>query len=837
MDKYCNSTWLQVVEMLESNEKKGLSSNEYEVRKKKYGTNKIELPSGNRLSKNIFSVFKQIHVLIYLAIVILLFILNFNNFKFISLSFLIINIIALMYYNIREDREIGFLEKLNFATATVVRDGIQKIIKAEDILIGDIVIFKKNSLIPADVRIIKSNNIKVDEKNITGEAFFKEKFESKISGSINSLGEMNNILFKGSIIKEGEGEGIVVSIGNSTQLGRLLAMLTYASNRKNTLLKKIQKQWGKYLIYSFFVLILGIITCGALNKDISSLYNGFFIIGSLPIIVVVLLAVNYISKLFLKQQINIMNFSTFDLINDINIMCLDKIGAITQEKMIVKKIFTNNEIDSSKEATYTKNINMTRILDISLLCNNGIYNIEGEKKGELEELAYLEYAANKRIYKSIVDNQNIRLIEIPMDFDKKMITVVNKIKKWYRANSRGNLDSVLDRCTHIMIDGVEKEFTDEEKAKVKAIDIQFSAEGLITEAFAYRNFNYQPSTDENIESNMVFVGIIALENPFKDDLEERVNKIKDSGIIPILFTEENKISAITNAKKARLIYKNEQVVSGIELDTLNSKELKDLLNKIRVFSRINPEIKSQIIALFNKDGYKVSATGENLGDLPSLNLSNVGIAKGEPSFLVKKISDVYIKENYLDGFFKLKEYATNLNINISRAFSGVYTLILTQISILLLSIIMELNQSIDIFNILFINIILSIPISLILLLKNGRFINNKECFFRAILSSIIILTSNYILSDNSQSFISILTISIGSILFSSFNSGISLKKSSIEKKLMMTALLLSIIFLSGIIILKQIIITQNLIIISTIIIIFLIIFEILFNKWQSSLMR
>ncbi|AOR22966.1 cation-transporting P-type ATPase [Clostridium taeniosporum] len=837
MDKYCNNTWIQVVEMLESNAQRGLSSSECEARKNKYGTNKIGLPNGNRLSKNILGVFKQIHILIYFIITILLFIINFNNFKFVVLGFLIINIVALMYYNIRKDKEIGFLEKLNFATATVIRDGVQQIIKVEDILIGDIVVFKKDSLIPADIRIIKANNIKVDEKNITGEGFLKEKFESKISGGINSLSEMNNILFKGSVIKEGSGEGIVISIGNSTQLGRLLAMLTYASNRKNTLLNKVQKQWGKYLLYSFFMLIFGIIAVDLVKKDIGYLYNGFIIIGCLPIILIITLAVKYILQLFLKQDINIINFSTFDLINDINIMCLDKIGGITQEKMIVKKIFTSNEIFFAEDIKYTKDINTTRILDISLLCNNGIYNDEEENKGELEEIAYLEYAAKKKVYKSDLDKQNFRIIEIPMDFDKRMITVVNKIKRWYRANSRGNLDSILDRCTHIMIDGVEKEFTAEEKAKVKNIDIKFSAQGLITQAFAYRNFSYQPSTDENIESNMVFVGIIALENPLKDDIEDRVNKIKNSGIIPILFTEENKISAITTAKKARFIYKNEQVVSGIELDTLNSQELKDLLHKVRVFSRINPEIKSQIIALFNKDGYKISATGETLGDLPSLNLSNVGIAKGQPSLLVKKISDVYIKENYLDGFFKIKDYATKLSHNINRAFKGIYTLVLTQIITLFLSLMSEINQPLDISNILYTNIILSIPISLILLLKNGKNISGKEVVLRSILLSSIIFISTYILKDSSRYFISFLTISLGGIIFASFNSGISLRVSSIERKLMVISIILSIMFLGLIFMLKQIIITNNLMIISAIIIVSLIIFEILFKKWQNSLMR
>lgn len=839
MNKYCNNTWTQVVEILNSNAQTGLNSVDCEARKEKYGTNKIDLPSGNRISRNIINTVKQVHIILYLVITVLLFILESNVYKYIVLGFLIINVIGSMLYNIKRDKEIGFLEKLNFATSIVIRDGREVLLKSEEILIGDIVKFKKGSLIPADIRIIKAIDIKVDEKNITGEDFYKEKFESKISGSINSLGEMKNILFKGSLIKDGEGEGIVISTGNSTQLGKLLAMLTYASNRKHTLLDKIQKKWGNYLLSSFLIFALGILFTGELWKYNSEVEIGLLVITCFPIISIAILAFKIILKQFENQDINIINFSAFDLINNINVMFLDKIGAITKEEMIVNKFFTDGKIIFSKDIDYSKNINVGRIFDISLLCNNSTYNIEENTgEGDLIEIGYLQYAAKKKVYKSILDSKNFRVTEIPMDSDKKMLTILNKMQKGYRANSRGNLDSVLERCTHIMLDGVEKELTDEEKNKIKDMDIKFSAEGLITQAFAYRNFSYQPSTDENIESNMVFVGIVALENPFTDDIEKRVREIKDNGIIPILFTEENKISAITMAKKAKIIYKNDQVVSGIELDSLNSQELIDLVAKVRVFSRINPEIKSQIIALFNKDGYRVVASGETLGDLPSINLSEVGISKGNSPLIVKKVSDIYVKENYLDGFFKVRDFARKFKENLNRAFKGIYSIVFAELMVLLSNIMLGYNQTLDFTDIIFINIFLFIPLGLIFILKeNGQEVKNKQMIGRALLLTLATIFTIYMANDNEKALLSLIVLSIGAILFTAFNNNISIKKNSIERKLLLVSLLAIIIVVLAIVLIKNIILTKAVIINLAITIIVLIIFEILFKRWQNSLMR
>jgi magnesium-transporting ATPase (P-type) len=839
LEKYCNNSWTQIVELLNSNSEQGIGDKYSQALRLKYGTNKIDLPSGNKLYKHILNALKQKSAIIYLIIAIILIVFRNYLFGAIVALLLISNLILVVMHTRKRDKEIGSLERLNSEDAVVIRDGIQKTVKSEELVMGDIVKFNRNSVISADLRIISANDIKVEEKSITGETFYKEKFESKIVGSISSLADMKNILFKGSIIKSGDGSGIVIATGNFTQLGRMLAMFTYASNRKHNFGDMISKKLEKNLLIYF----IGIIIIGSYfvytGKDIQKNYlsTALFSLGCFPIVIIEKFIFNSVVKKFLKENIEIINFSVFNLIKDVNILFLDKVGSISKKEMTVKKIFINNEVLSMNDASL-KDITFDRILEISLICNNVNHNsADGSTKGELDEIAFFNYALNKKIYKSTIDSINQRTLEIPIDSDKRFLTVVSKSNRRYRANIRGSIDDVVDKCTHIMIEGVERELTEEYKSIIKETDMNLSIEGLITQCFAYRNFNYEPSKSENIESNMVFVGIIGLENPLEENLHNSINRIKDKAIVPILFTEESKLSAITNAKKANIIRNNNQVVAGIELDSLNHQELKDLLRRVRVFCRVNPEIKLKIVSLFIKDGHKVATTGETLGDLPVLNLSNVGIGKGKASKMVKRLSDVYIQENYLDGFFKIRDFSKIFTKNIERGFKIYFMTILSELLVLLGSLLMGQAESLDLWNIVVINGILFIPLSLITLLKNGREISNNEIIVRASILSIITMISIYRLEGKESNIVCLTILSIGILLFTLFNSNTSIRRLSNELVMGIVSLLIIILAVVSIIIINNTVIRGIIIIELIVSIIFFVIFEILARKWQNSLMR
>ncbi|OOM75057.1 calcium-transporting ATPase 1 [Clostridium puniceum] len=839
MEKYCINSWAEIVELLNSNVQQGISEKYCEALRLKYGTNKIDLPSGSSIYKHVLNALKQKSIIIHIIITIILFTLKNYLFGIFLSVLLIANLVIIVQHTIKRDKEISSLEKLNSEDVVVIRDGVQKVVRSEELVIGDIVKFNRNSIVAADLRIISANDIKVDEKSITGETFYKEKFETKIIGSVSSLGDMKNILFKGSVVKAGEGLGIVIATGTSTQLGRILAMLTYASNRKHNFGAMISKFLEKYL----FIYFLAIIVIGSYfvytGQDVQKNYisTALFALGCFPVAIISRIVFKKVIKQFLNENIEIINFSVFNLIKDVNILFIDKVGSISKKEMIVKKIFINNDVILTSEP-YVKEITFDRIVEISLICNNAIYDAANENgKGELDEIAFLDYAAKKKIYKASIDSKNVKTLEIPMDSDKRFFTVVTRINKRYRANTRGNVDAVLEKCTHIMIEGVERELTEEYKAVIKGTDMNLSIDGLITEGFAYRNFNYEPSKSENIESNMVFVGVIGLENPLEENLENNINRIKDKAIVPILFTEESKLSAITNAKRANIIRNNNQVVAGIELDSLNQEELKDLLSRVRVFCRVNPEIKSKIVSLFIKDGHKVATTGETLGDLPALNLSNVGIGKGKASAMVKRLSDVYIKENYLQGFFNIRDFSKVFDRNIDRGFKIYFMAVLSELLVLLGSLIMGQAGSLDFWNILIINGVLFIPLSLIILLKRGRSISNNEVITRAVVLSIVTMISIYKVDGKVATIIPLTILSMGILIFTLFNSNTSIRRVSNELIMGIVSFVIIILSIIGIILINNILLRDIILIELVVSIIFLIIFEILARKWQNSLMR
>ncbi|MGL4108584.1 cation-transporting P-type ATPase [Clostridium sp. LP20] len=833
MEKYCNNSWKTIVEILASDIYKGLSESECDQRRKAYGDNKIYLPKGNSKVSTYIKLFLSLYLFVSIAVISFLFYRQEYIMGIITLAMILVNASIKLVHVYKRQKEVGFLQNINYATITVIRDGKEKIIKAEELVKGDIVLFSKGSLIAADIRIIEAKDIKVDEKNITGESFLKDKFESKIDGNISAITEMKNILFKGSVIKEGAGAGIVIETGNSTQLGRLLAMLVYANNSKHTLDSKLEKPLGRIMITLSIVAIGFFFIFNNYSQGLENLELSLFSIQVFPIGAVVLLYVKFMKKDLLKEGIELINISTVDLINDIEILFLDKIGSITKEKMVVRKIYSNNVLYEDKNVNYNKDINIKRLIDILLLSNNAVYNVKDDSgSGDLSEIAYLSFAAKKLAYKSVLDSKFKRVFEIPMDSDKRILTTLNKSKKGCRANVKGNVDTILERCTHIMIDGLEKEISEEDIQRIKDIDFNFSLEGLATQAAAYRSFSYNPSVSENIESNLVFVGIVGLENPLNENIKEQITDIKSRGILPILFTEDNKITATTIGKKAGLISNSAGVISGVELDSMNREELIDTLSKVRVFSRVNPEIKGRIVGLFTKDNYSVAASGETLGDLASLSLSKVGIGKGKAPEIVKKVSDIFIKENYLRGFISIFDISKKFQERATKSISTLIALAISEIVIINIFPLINSSGEIEMIPLAIINILLAPPISLVLLRVDGEEFKRKKYIVRTILWSLLTLGAIYGV-DGRYAEVILLTLGGIFIEYTLLSSKIKFKGLSIEALLFLTTIFIWIISAGILVSINSLLFSTFQVVKLIGILVSYIIIELIMKRWQG----
>lgn len=666
MNKWYNISWNRVVDILDSNIYKGLVDEQIEKRRNEYGSNQIEIVYSSDIKKNIFNTITTPWFLILISIVMFSFVAK-NYLEAVVLVLIILGNLSLKYVEgTKRKKEIKALESLNYANVQVIRGGNKTFVKAEELVVGDIVYIRPQTLIPADIRIIEGEELKLNEKNLTGEGFSVEKYETMIEGRVTSISEIKNIAFRGSFVESGQGKGIVVDTGNSTQLGKILTLLNIDNQKKHSIGDKIEKQISKYYIYigglTLTISSLLLIKDNSL-ENIKQVAQLWFLMGSFGVLGVISIFIKLIKKELLKENIDLKNISIIDTIKDINVFFFDKIGSVTQENMMVKKLYTNHEIQNV-ESVNGSDVNIKRMITVGILCNNAIYNVSTDTgKGDLIEIALLRFGALKEVFKGILVSKERRIFEIPYDGERRIATSLNRIGRMYRANVKGALDEVLERCTHIMIDGIEKEILEEDIEKIKQGDYQLSNEGLITIGIACRSFTYEPTESENIESNLVFVGIVGIENPIIPESENLVCILKRNYIVPILITDDNKIAATSVGKKLGFISSMEEVISGVELLSLTKEEIFGVLSKVRVFSRITPEIKSKIISIFVEDGYKVASVGENLADIPSITLSNIGIAKGDkPTALVKKMADGYIRNEYLKGFLYLLRRGKKLEV-------------------------------------------------------------------------------------------------------------------------------------------------------------------------------
>ena len=384
-------------------------------------------------------------------------------------------LIMKIYHDVFKEKEIEILQNLNTTQVLVLREGVEKLIEAESLVRGDIVYFRKNSIIAADIRIIDSEGVKVDERGVTGDNFIKEKYSVKLEDEVSSIGEISNMLFRGSVIKDGQGKGVVVEVGNNTQLGKLVKIINNINVKKDLTVKRLQNKILNIALCLILVQAnLMLIFPGKFSDKMILLAQGVFSIVSILIPFIIIYYGKAIrKKTYEEDNIELNNFSVLELSNKVKIFFLEKVGNLSKNELYVDKLYTNEQIYSSNKID-TGDINLRRLIDISIICNNAKCNNDNNwTKGTMHEIAYARYGMDNSIHKGSLDVANRRKFELPRSSSKDIITTVNKTKRGYRANSRGNLESLLNSCTHILINGIERELTSEDIIKIKLADLNF----------------------------------------------------------------------------------------------------------------------------------------------------------------------------------------------------------------------------------------------------------------------------------------------------------------------------------------------------------------------------
>ena len=730
MKKWYGKTMTRVVEMLNSDISLGLDEEKIKYMRETYGANTILKPKTESLLTLIVNQTKQLWILVAILCIAML----FYNRLFIIGCFvtliIIFSVILLINGDYKEKKSLIAIDNLNTPYSNVKRSG--KIIKisCEAMVVGDIVFLEKGRYVPADIRILECEDLKVVEVSVTGEKYEVEKYSMKIEEEVMNLSEIKNIVFKSSYVTEGSGLGIIIATGMNTQIGGIIKVLLESKNDNSFFSDSLTKIVNKGSILTLIAGILTLIITTYKSKGLHETINSFIYISmtyNSSVLIIILYLFFYITfRKFNKKNIYVKSIATIYALAKISTIFMKKIGAISENKLILREIYCDGRlIDVKIQNLETEDV-IERIISIALLCNdsklfneNSTHLRDRNSIESLEEHEIIEFWDKNFAKNSHLETKYRRIFKIAYDADKRIKTVVNRIDDKYRANVKGVLDSILSRCTHILINGVEKEISEDDIVNIINVHIDMSNKAYNVIGYGYRNFSYKPSIDENIESNLVFVGLVAFENPIKKNSYIAVNTCRKINIRVIIDQEDNKLASFAFGKSIGLASSKEQILSGIEMDYMSKEEIEKSLESVSVFSKITPKHKSEIVNVLNDKGYSIASVGDTLTDLEYLNNSDISISVGvECSNVVKKLSNIFLGENDFGEIVNLVQYSKKIVSYISRVVLFITTLAISEILVILLSIIIRGTMPFTIICSLSLNFILLPFCCLAILLQN-----------------------------------------------------------------------------------------------------------------------
>ncbi|NOH15742.1 cation-transporting P-type ATPase [Clostridium cochlearium] len=692
MIEWYSRSWTEVVKDLKSHESIGLNNSQIAIIEEINGKNKIDIPKGKGIIYIAFTQFKKPWIILLLSVVIMFFYKSEIYLSAILGVMLLSNIFILTLEEFKEGKSLLEFEKLNSKDSLVVRNGKQIKISSEELVPGDIILLYQGDIVPADIRIIESNSLKVKEGAVTGQGNTVEKYSTKIEDEDINLNQMGNILFKTSIIIEGNCKGIVVETGLNTQIGNIISMLVEEKNNKYLSKEKLNNIMNKYSLSIICIIIAYVVIFVALkgfSKDILMDMPSVILAFIPENIFIMISLVSYCLIKYLKGKgIDIKNLSVIENLSNVSLIFEEKVGIISERSMQVEKIYMKEKILDFKDV-YISNENnedsnlLERILSIGLLCNDSKLQ-DGElinEKDDLIEVAIAKAAIQKGVKLERFKMEYPRILQIPFQKERRLMTTINKIDNNYRANIKGSTDALINRCTHILKGDIETELKEEDIINIKNADISMSNQGLNVIALAYRNFNYEPSLKENIESNLVFVGLIGIYNPIKENMKEIIKESKHMNIKPVIFTDENKITAMEYGKSIGILDRKSRIISGVEIDNIPEGEFPKIIDDIAIFSRIDTKHKTIISKEYK--GYNTLMSGSRIKDLPYLKNAGVSISFGV-SNIVRKLSEITWMNRDYESILRLIKFSRNCIKGINKSMTYILTCSICQGFVLLL---------------------------------------------------------------------------------------------------------------------------------------------------------
>lgn len=542
------------------------------------------------------------------------------------------NVIIGTVQEVSAEKSVEALKQINASTAVVIRDGVQKEIPAADLVVGDYVVLEAGRVVPADLQLVQSSSLKLNESALTGESLAVEKDCNEKSDEKTPLGDRKDKAFMSTLVEYGRGDGVVEKIGDDTEIGKISRMLNKITKQETPLQKNLNSISmvlgiaGVVLCILMFVCQIFIYETQIIETLMISIAFAVAVIPEGLATVVTLVLSAGIQKMSKRNAI-VKQIHAVETLGAVNVICSDKTGTLTQNKMTVVKWYMLGEERSPEEVKSSDPVFAT-LLEGFLACNDAKYSVEtGEEIGDPTETAFIKYAKDNKLGYDEIMSCITRFDEIPFDSDRKMMTTLGHVVKGGSTKNisytKGAIDSVIVRCDRIMDENGVRDITNEDVLLATRCAEQMSSDALRVLALAYREGDEKP-----MEKDMIFVGLAAMIDPPKPGVKETVDECHHAGIEVAMITGDHKITAFAIAKELDIATDISQSISGAEIDEMDPEEFRKNVLNYRVFARVSPENKVQIVQAFQSHGKICSMTGDGVNDAPSLKAADIGVAMG-----------------------------------------------------------------------------------------------------------------------------------------------------------------------------------------------------------------
>ncbi len=663
-------------------EERGLSEEEVDKRREKWGANKLEEEKKESWIAIFIGQFKDPMIFILLGAAIVSLVLgilsavkegngiHFRDFADVIIIFgvIFLNAIIGTVQETKAEKSLEALKKLSSPTATVRRDGALKEVKAEELVPGDIVILEEGRTVPADLRLIKGFALKANESSLTGESLPVEKNPDLVLTEEVGIGDRVNIVYSSTPIVYGRGEGVVIGTGKNTEIGRIATMLSGGEDELTPLQKKLNQlsKFLGYLTIGIVVLMFAVsLIYDAIRGTIADQWDDDLLdavglaVAAIPeglAAVVTIVLANGMSKM-VKVNTIVRRLASVETLGGVSCICSDKTGTLTQNKMTVvacytdEKYFEKEEIDES----------LSFLAEGFALCSDA--KIENGSYGDPTEIALVLMADALGMSKSSLEGKKPRVNELPFDSVRKMMSTAHQKENGaYLIYTKGAMDQILKHCSFININEKVRKISPDDKKNIEEAAKKMSDKALRVLALAYKT-----GEKEIEEENLTFVGLVGMVDPPRPEAKEAVAVLKKAGITTIMITGDHKDTAFAIAKELGIAEKEEQCMSGSQIDACNETELQEKVKTVRVFARVSPENKVSIVKAIKANGMIAAMTGDGVNDAPSLKAADIGIAMGiTGTDVAKGAADMVLTDDNFASIEKAVEEGRGIYTNIRK---------------------------------------------------------------------------------------------------------------------------------------------------------------------------